>query len=298
LVLGGVGLHLLATLDKTMTGFVLLIGVAFLARLYSTRQMHKMTEPVPHSVAMDVEKNLSWLRLPQFAAAKRFSVFVILMHMSVGIAAPFFSVYMLVDLQYSYLQFMLNTGAAVIVQVWTLNYWGRISDIFGSHSAILVSSVLVPVLPALWLVSDNFIWLLVVQLLAGFAWAGFSLSTSNALYELIPQSKMATYQALHNVLMAFAVFVGGMIGVLIIESFPVRLAFGTFSLQWSSVLLWVFLVSGICRASVAVFMLPRLAKFGRGRKSASGYQLIFRLVRFNAFMGLVYEVVAKTKRPS
>ncbi|MGD8672424.1 MAG: hypothetical protein PVH86_03850, partial [Thiogranum sp.] len=93
---------------------------------------------------------------------------------------------MLRDLQFTYLQFMANTAMAVLVQFLTLNTWGRISDVFGNRLILVTAGSVIPALPLLWLVSANFWYLLGVQVVSGFAWAGFSLSAGNFLYDLVP----------------------------------------------------------------------------------------------------------------
>jgi hypothetical protein len=145
--------------------------------------------------------------------ALRFSLYLVCMQAAVGVSAPFFAVYMLRDLQYNYIQFMANTGTAVLMQFLMLNTWGRISDVFGNRLILVTTGSMIPFLPLLWLVSGNFWYLIGVQVISGFAWAGFSLSSGNFLYDLIPCSRRASTMAFHNVFVAIGVFLGGMLGV-------------------------------------------------------------------------------------
>jgi len=48
-------------------------------------------------------------------------MYFVLMQLATAIAAPFFAVYMLTVLQFTYLEFMLNTSMAVLFQFITLN---------------------------------------------------------------------------------------------------------------------------------------------------------------------------------
>ena len=57
---------------------------------------------------------------------------------------------------------------------------------------------------------------------SGFAWAGFSLSAGNFLYDLIPGTRRATAMAFHNVFVAIGVFLGGMLGALLSRVAPVE----------------------------------------------------------------------------
>lgn len=296
LTMGGLFLETSDRYAMTWLGFSSIFLFAFTARLYSTWHLHKMHEPVSHAISLESSFNLKWLKANEFKAALSFSTFVVLMNSAVAIATPFFAVYMLRDLHYSYFQFMLNTGTAVFLQVLTLNYWGRINDVFGSRALLIVCGSMVPTLPLFWLLSTNFWYLLFIQVLAGIAWGGFSLSSGNALYDLIPQAKRSTYQALHNVSLAVGVFLGSMVGVGLIKLLPQTVEFGSRQWHWHSILLWAFLFSALMRTLVAVVFIPKLHLFGRPRKKLAVSQLIFRFTRFNAFMGLAYEVVAREKK--
>ena len=55
----------------------------------------------------------------------RFSIYVALMNAAVGLSSPFFTVYMLRDLQLSYLEFTVLSGTSVFVQFLMLGTWGR-----------------------------------------------------------------------------------------------------------------------------------------------------------------------------
>jgi MFS family permease len=296
LAAGGITLHVLDVEGSTKLGFAALFVVAFLARLYSVRNLKRMHEPREHAASLEVLTDFSWLKKPEFAAAKRFSLFFILMQSAVGISAPFFSVYMLKTLEFSYFHFMLNTGTAVLMQFLTLSYWGRISDIMGNRLVLVTTGTIIPTLPALWLVSPDVWYLLCLQVLSGFAWAGFSLSAGNILYELVPREKRATYQALQGVLLTIGVFCGGMLGSVIVHFMPRVLQIGGWQHTLTTTLLWAFLTSSMIRACISLVFLPRLRELRKPRRQLTPYELVFRFTRFNAFMGLVYEVVTKIRK--
>src|SRR5687768_7960594 len=131
----------------------------------------------------------------------------------VAISAPFFAVYMLTELQFTYLQYSLNAVASIATQFITLSFWGRMSDRFGNRLVMVITSCIIPTLPLWWLVSPNFYYLLWVQALSGFAWSGFSLSTSNYLYDIRPhRTHFAAYAAVQSAIGATLVFAGALFG--------------------------------------------------------------------------------------
>lgn len=163
---------------------------------------------------------------------------------------------------------------------------------FGNRLILVTTGSLIPALPLLWLVSPSFWYLLGIQVISGVAWAGFSLSAGNFLYDLVPAQRRARYMALHNVFVAMLVFVGGMFGALLSRTLPDELNLFGYQLAWGCVLLGVFAASSLLRILVALTFLPRLEEVRKPRRSMSLRQLVFRVTRFNAFSGLLYEVVS------
>ena len=297
LAVAGAILYVFDRIDHTWLGFAVVFGAAALARLVSVYHLKCMHEPEKQgSVLPGFQVSRQWLQSLHHSHALRFSLYLVCMQAAVGVSAPFFAVYLLRDLQYNYIQFMANTGTAVMMQFLMLNTWGRISDVFGNRLILVTTGSMIPFLPLLWLVSGNFWYLIGVQVVSGFAWAGFSLSAGNFLYDLIPGARRATAMAFHNVFVAIGVFLGGMLGAFLSRVAPVEwdIAGRVFTLP--SVLLLVFAASASLRILVAMLFLPRLREVRQVRRTMTARQLVFRVTRFNAFSGLLYDVVTMFRR--
>jgi MFS family permease len=296
LCIAGLILHVFNLFSITIAGFALLFGFAFIARLTSAWHLAQMHEPNAHAASLEPVYNLHWLKGEQYRPALRFSLFFVLMQSAVGISAPFFSVYMLKTLQFSYLEYMANIGTAVLVQFLTLSYWGRISDVMGNRLVLLTTGSIIPFLPAMWVWTGNFWYLMCIQIISGFCWAGFSLSAGNIMYELIPREKRATYQALQSVVMTLGVFCGSMLGVAVTNWLPAQWSIAGVHIHLAASLLWALLLSSCCRILVALIFLPRVQELRKPRRKISPYQLVFRFTRFNAFSGLLYDIVTKVQK--
>lgn len=294
LVSGGVVLHLFDHNGWTVGGFVVLFVIAWLARMVSVYHLLRMHEPERAEAMREHKLDREWLSAVKGSGALWFSAYFVLMQSAVAIASPLFSVYMLRDLQFSYLEYMANTGAAVLVQFLTLNTWGRIGDAFGHRLILSVTSLVVPIFPLMWIFSDNFWYLLCLQCLSGLSWGGFSLSASNLLYELVPSTQRVTYTAFHSVTTAAGVFVGGSIGAVLVVALPEMTVL--FGVGVASSLLAVFIVSTVARYSVVALLLRRVREIRKPRKALSATDFVFRATRFNAFMGLAYEFVGGFRR--
>ena len=290
LAVGGIVLQVSSEHGRTLQGFLLLFGIAMLARFVSVSHLARMHEPAVSVAAMEAPTSEAWwprLRQSNFV---RFSVFFALMQFSVAIASPFFTVYMLRDLHFSYVAFMSNTGVAILAQFLTLNQWGRISDVFGNRRILAATGVIIPLMPLLWTFSSNFWYLLFIQGLSGLTWAGFTLSASNFLYDLISREKRVTYLAIHNVLASFGIFCGAMLGGYLGATLPTTAAVFGYRLSWLSPLLGVFLISTIARAVTAAVLLPKIREV-RNVRPISFTELIFRITRVHALAGVFFDIV-------
>ena len=140
LVICGVILHELDKSGATYYGFAVIFAIAFVARVVSVYQLTFLYEPAVHGADPDMHIE-HWWRSLLSTGAIGFSVYVALMNAAVGIASPFFTVYMLRDLHLSYLEFTALSGASVIAQYVMLSTWGRAADVYGNRLILIVTSV-------------------------------------------------------------------------------------------------------------------------------------------------------------
>jgi MFS family permease len=291
LVVAGLILHLFDIMGHTYIGFVVVFLAALLARAVSVYHLSFLHEPATEAPPPDLHVS-HWLRGLVATGAVSFSTYYALMNAAVGISAPFFTVYMLRDLELSYLAFMILTGTSVFTQFLTLANWGRIADVYGNRLILFVTSMSLPVVPLLWLVTDNFWYLIACQAVSGFSWSGFTLASGNLLYELVPRSRRAAYVALHNVATASGVFGGAMLGAALVLVLPTR---GVFVLGSGIVsnLLYLFALSGILRAAIAALLVRRVREIRKPRKDISPRSLVMRITGFSAMLNLLYDFIGR-----
>lgn len=297
LIFAGMALDVFDRNAFTVGGFLLIFAVAAVARAVSVYHLARMYDPPGHTAALESPfKSGLWRRLHGSPFA-RFSLFFAAMQFAVNIAGPFFVVYMLRDLGFSYLEFTVMTGTSVLLQFLTLNRWGRISDAFGNRYIMAATGLVIPFLPALWMFSTNYAYLLCLQAIGGLCWAGFSLSASNYLYDLIPSEHRATQMAMHNVGASIGVFCGALIGGYIATHAPKEITLFGAHYEWFSAIYAAFLLSTLARLAVAVVFLPRLREIRTVRKRSVG-GLIFRTARFQTLSWMSFDVVGAKKTES
>lgn len=256
LVGGGFVLQFFENSLYAIAGFVSIFAVAAVARIISAYHMACMVDPPLPVHGTPVR---DWLRRWKGTPALRFTGFYMLMQFSVAIAGPFFAVYMLRDLEFTYVQFMTNTGAAVLAQFLTLRAWGRVGDAFGHRLVLAVTGFTLPVMPALWLLCNDYWYLLAAQVVSGVFWGGFTLSATNILYDLVPSSgERVPYLASHNVSVGIGTFGGALLGGWLANHLPDAVYAGQGLFQPESVLCWLFLISAVARLIVAAGFLSRI----------------------------------------
>ncbi len=262
---------------NTLIGFTIIFSIAMICRFFSYLFLKKMYDP-----AMDFSKDgyFSFLafykRLKQSNFAK-FTLYVSLITFTTNLAGPFFAVYVLKDLEFSYLTYTLWIVIAAIAGLITMTYWGKRVDSFGNIRILRATSIIVPIIPILYLFSKETYWLMFIQIVFGIVWAGFNLSAGNFIYDSAIPEKRARCIAYFNVSNGIALFFGAILGGFMIRYLPA--IFG-------SKLLTLFLLSGILRGLVAIIMIPMIKEV---RKIKEGKHEMHYLAKIREMDGVVRE---------
>jgi len=77
------------------------------------------------------------------------------MSFAVNIASPYFAVYQLHNLKFSYFVFAGLGTASSVATLLTISGWGRAADRIGNLKVLVATSVLIPFVPLLWLFSKK-----------------------------------------------------------------------------------------------------------------------------------------------
>ncbi len=277
-------------------GFAAIFTVALTARLYSLSQLMRMHEPLVRLAPFTLPRLGGLLERMRGSDFTRFALFVGFMNLAVAIASPFFTLYMLRDLKFSYLEFTAASAFYVLMQFAALKLWGRLSDVFGNLRVVQITSVVFPFLPVLWVLFPHFWAILVIQLIGGIAWAGFGLAAGNFLYDVVPPEKRAAYSAVHQTISNTAVFGGALIGGLLATHAPRELQLGGYTLVFTSGLWLALCASSLVRAVVIAVFLPRLRET-RLVRPISRTALAIRVIRANVLAEWLFELLPSRKRP-
>jgi hypothetical protein len=178
-----------------------------------------------------------------------FILFTTFFYLTVGLSGPLYAVFMLNELHFTYLSYTLVISAEYLARVVSAPFWGRYADKAGNIRILGIVSRVIPVVPICWLFFHNLGYLVFVQVLSGTCWGAFDLCTQSYLYKVAPQPKKLRYIVYTRCLVLLCTAAGGLLG-----AFSVSSIFPTFG----SKILSVFWLSGVSRALVVMYMMPRL----------------------------------------
>jgi MFS family permease len=196
-----------------------------------------------------------------------FVIYMCLLNFAIYLSAPFFTPYMLKDLQFDYMTLTLVQATSIITKLLVMPVWGRLIDQFGTRKILVFTGFFIPLVPLLWLFSSNVWYLVVSQVFCGFVWAGFELATFNFMFETTMPSQRIGYFAFYNAMNGVAILLGGLAGALIVRYNHVF---------WSKYLL-VILLSGLARYVVNFSLLHRLQEM-RTVEAISYPKLFFKMI--------------------
>ena len=280
--------------DHIWAGFSCLFAVACVARLISARLLALHYDP-PYKPSPEAYFSLwDFLRqLPRSNFAK-FTLYVALMMGAVNLAGPFFNVYMLRDLHWSYAQFTVNTAVFLGTQFFLIRWWGRMGDRHGNRVVLVATSFLQPVLPLMWTLTTNYYFLLLVQVISGATWAGFSIAVQNFTYDAVSPPKRARVSAYVTVINGIFTIIGGTIlGAFLANHLPSSYSLGPYRADFVSPLPGVFAVSSLARVLVAVIFLPRFREVKTSAERIHPVALLLRLSGCDALTGFIWQTVLR-----
>jgi MFS family permease len=252
--IAGLGLWIFKKNGLEPWGYATIFSGAMLARWSSTYFLGRMVEPAYTPREEETFTLFQFLRrLPQSNFAK-FVMFVGCLTASAQVVGCLFPLYWLKTLNYPYWwQYTACVNAVVVVQIPALLFWGRAADRYGNKKVLVVTSIAVALLPALWLISTS-IWLAVfLQMWSGFFWSGFNQSVQNFLLDAVTPPKRARCNAYLSLTTNTGLLLGGLSGALAINFVPADIGWIHFRYPF-----WTLLViSFVLRAGTVLFFLPR-----------------------------------------
>ena len=127
-------------------------------------------------------------------------------------------------MELSYLVLTLCMVAWWLGNVFSSKYWGRETKKHGNYYVLKLTTIYMCMLPVLWVgvyyfdEKGRIIVSFIINLLAGFTFSGFGLSSFNILYDISKEEEVIKFSSLVNCLKGIAIFTGSVIAGSIVDS--------------------------------------------------------------------------------
>jgi MFS family permease len=212
LVVGGVALEWGKGRGDVLLVFAVLFALAGIFRAVSAACLASQSEPRPMPPNHRDVSIAELVRRARHGRDGRLLVYMLAVQLAVQLSGPFFTPYMLAQLRFSYIDYLLLIGTAFVAKMVALPMLGAMSHRFGSERLLYAAGVGIIPMSALWIVSDSLPYLLCVQVVSGCVWAGYELATFLLLFEHIDEGERTSVLTLFNFANAVALVGGALIG--------------------------------------------------------------------------------------
>ena len=218
-LLGGVLLHYASAHGRGLQAFAALFGIAGVCRLLSAWMLRLQSEPVP---LPDNMRQIPWKKVRHHLHASsggRLLVYLVAVQAAVQMAGPFFTPFMLKELEFTYGELVALFSVAFLSKVLSLPIWGRVAKRIGARPLLWIGGIGIVPLSAGWLLSQHFAWLMVLQIIGGVFWAAYELAFFLLFFESIAEEERTSVLTLYNLLNTTAWVAGSLIGGVLLFSF-------------------------------------------------------------------------------
>lgn len=116
-------------------------------------------------------------------------------------ASPFFSLYFLRDLKFSYGFVAILGMVSAFADLIGMRIWGRVSDKVKNKAVIRLASWVAAFLPLAWVTvrPDNVVWPMIIHIVGGGFWAGITLCMNNMLLQISPREGRSSFLSIYHI---------------------------------------------------------------------------------------------------
>lgn len=211
---GGLALHFGRESGVELSVFGVTLLLAGAARFASSRCLAAQTD-VPFSkqpFVREVNPTTGKRAAVLTKSNKRLLSYVFLMQGAVYLSGPFFAAYMREHLHMSYFDFVVLIASAFAARIVVLSQLGSFAHRYGAQRLLWVGAIGIMPLPAMWLVSSNFYFLLALQIVGGMFWAAHELAMMLLFIDAIPRHSRMSVLSFYNLGNSAAMATGTIIG--------------------------------------------------------------------------------------
>ena len=199
-----------------LTAFAGIFFVAGCCRLVSLVFLAKQREPEMsrrHMPTLSFMKVWSQIRN---AGSGQLVLYLVVVQGAVQFAGPYFTPFMFRWLHLSYQGYVILVATAFLTKVVTLSAWGSLAHRLGAMRLLWIGGIGITPLSAMWIISDNFVWLILLQAVAGVFWGAYELGFFLMFFESIPEEDRTGVLTFYNLANTITWVLGSALGGLVL----------------------------------------------------------------------------------
>lgn len=204
-----IGGFFLDLFPKDGTGFSYLFSVALIFGFISLFIINNMKEP---RYKPKIHNMQDFLKMDK--RFKKFLIFSFSISFALMFASPFFSVFMLENLDMSYSLYALFYALLIFSASISKPHWGYIADKYGDKNIATISVTGLMLVPILFLTitKSTILWIIPIFILAGISLSAFNLAMINLLMDMTTKKDRAIRTAEYSFVNSLAFIIGPILG--------------------------------------------------------------------------------------
>ncbi|MCA8988116.1 MAG: MFS transporter, partial [Planctomycetaceae bacterium] len=127
-------------------------------------------------------------------------------------SGPYFTPFMFNRLLLSYDEFMMLIAVAFLARIISLPAWGHWAHRHGARQLLWIGALGIAPVSMGWVVSQQFYWLMLIQVYSGMVWAAYELAFFLMFFESIPEEKRTSMLTVYNLINVTAWVSGAALG--------------------------------------------------------------------------------------
>lgn len=271
-MIGALFLDYWKTKGYLLLAFAILFSLAFLFKFISFLLLKKQYAPQFKERKKDIFPFFAFIK--RFDNFGKFAIYNGFFNFAVMVASPFFNVYMLQELKFSYTTFTIATVSYAIFYLLFLPLAGKFSDRYGNKKLTIITNVFFALTPVLYMFTKSPLSVILLpQLSAGIASAASVISFSNFTYDSVKPEHRSICITYTNIIIGVGTLLGALVGGWIVSSLhPTSM----------NPYIFVFLVAAVLRGAVALIFLPQIKEVRKVKKipANSTYNFFFHPAHF------------------
>jgi len=213
---GGVLLAYAKQQAFVISAFVVIFVIAGMFRLISAAALFRQSEPSAGRAAKGHKSLLQVTFGLRGQVGGRLLMYLFAVQIAVQLSGPYFTPFMLARQRMTYAEYMFLIALGFAGKVIALPAWGRLAKRAGVRPLMWIGGIGIVPLSGCWLglqwIEYDVLYLSLVQVFGGVAWAAYELAFFLLFFETIPRHERTSLLTIYNFANALALVFGAVLG--------------------------------------------------------------------------------------